>query len=334
MKTKKLRKKLKVYHLKFKKKTASIINPIKNRFANWLERVKVGATKPQVIAYNLLGGKTARFIPLFKDLDENLEKSEIKINFKAYVSLIILASLMTSVLTLILTPVILYLFLGTPVLSALLFGFGLSMLSGAFTVIGFYVYPIYKADSLKRKLEDELPFTTGYMAVLASSGVTPDKIFRTLARIDAPLAITEEAKRIVRDVELFGSDIISALESASKRSPSEKFKHFLQGFIATVHSGGNLVAYLMDRSRHYMRLKKISLKKFADTLSLLSEFYVAILVAGPLLFVIMLSVMAMLGGEGMGILDPKLLLYLLTYVAIPIASIVFILILDALTPRW
>jgi len=67
---------------------------------------------------------------------------------------------------------------------------------------------------------------------------------------------------------------------------------------------------------------------------LLSEFYVAILVAGPLLFVIMLAVMAMLGGGGMGLLDPKLLLYLLTYIAIPVASIIFMIILDVLSPRW
>ncbi|RLI21884.1 hypothetical protein DRO54_02475 [Candidatus Bathyarchaeota archaeon] len=332
MKAGSFRKKLKVYYLKLEKKVGPIVKPLKNRLENLMEKIRVGATKPQVIAYNLLGDKTARFLPLFKGLDENLEKSEIKISFRAYVSLTILASLIMSVSTLTLTPIILYFLLRIPLISAILFGLGFSMLCGAFTTIAFYIYPIYKADTLKRKLEDELPFVTGYMAVLAGSGVTPDRIFKALAKIDSSLAITEEARRIVRDVELFGADIVSALESASKRSPSEKFRHFLQGFIATVHSGGNLVAYLLGRSKHYMRLKKITLKKFADTLSLLSEFYVAILVAGPLLLVIMLAVMAMLGGGGMGFLDPKLLLYLLTYIAIPVASMIFIIILDILTP--
>ena len=245
-----------------------------------------------------------------------------------------MATIITSLSTLILTPTILHFIVGIPIFPAVLFGIGFSMFSGAFTIIAFYFYPIYKADNLKRKLEDELPFAAGYMAVLAGSGVTSDKIFKALARINVPLAITEEAKRIVRDVELFGADLISALESASKRSPSEKFKQFLQGFIATMHSGGSLLAYLLDRSRHYMRMKKIAIRKFADTLSILSEFYVAILVAGPLLFVVMLAVMAMLGGGGMGLLDPKLLLYLLTYIAIPIASVIFILVLDMLSPRW
>ena len=314
-------------------KLGLILKSIKNRLKARL-KMKSTPAKLHVIAYSLLGDKTAKFLPLFKDLDKNLERSEIKINFRAYVSLTILATIIISLSTLILTPAILHFIVGIPIFPAVLFGIGFSMFSGAFTVIGFYFYPIYKADNLKRKLEDELPFAAGYMAVLAGSGVTSDKIFKALARINVPLAITEEAKRIVRDVELFGADLISALESASKRSPSEKFKQFLQGFIATMHSGGSLLAYLLDRSRHYMRMKKIAIRKFADTLSILSEFYVAILVAGPLLFVVMLAVMAMLGGGGMGLLDPKLLLYLLTYIAIPIASVIFILVLDMLSPRW
>ena len=333
MKGLKLKKKLKIYYRKFGEKFRPITKKLEPRLRSWIEKVKLGITKPQVFAYNILGGKTAKLLPLFKDLDTNLEKSNIKINFKAYVSLTILSSLMASISTLILAPIIFHFLLGMPMLSALLFGLGISMLSGAFTIIGFYLYPIYKADNLKRKLEDELPFTTGYMTVLAGSGVTPEKIFLSIARMGVPLAITEESRRIVRDVELFGIDIISALEKASKRSPSEKFKNFLEGFIATIHSGGNLVSYLTERSRQYMELKKVALKKFADTLSILSEFYVAILVAGPLLFVVMLSVMSMLGGGGMGILDPKLLLYLLTYIGIPISSIIFIIILDVISPR-
>ena len=333
MKGLKLKKKLKIYYRKFGEKFRPITKKLEPRLRSWIEKVKLGITKPQVFAYNILGGKTAKLLPLFKDLDTNLEKSNIKINFKAYVSLTILSSLMASISTLILAPIIFHFLLGMPMLSALLFGLGISMLSGAFTIISFYLYPIYKADNLKRKLEDELPFTTGYMTVLAGSGVTPEKIFLSIARMDVPLAITEESRRIVRDVELFGTDIISALEKASKRSPSEKFKNFLEGFIATIHSGGNLVSYLTERSRQYMELKKVALKKFADTLSILSEFYVAVLVAGPLLFVVMLSVMSMLGGGGMGILDPKLLLYLLTYIGIPISSIIFIIILDVISPR-
>jgi len=309
------------------------LSPIILRFHRLAESIKLGKTKPQVFAYQLIGGRVARFLPLFKDMNVNLRKSGMKVNFKAYVSTIILTALLVSTLVMILVPALLIFIFRLSLLSSLLFGIGATLLAGALTVIGFYVYPTYRADSLKRALEDDLPFTSGYMAILAGAGVPPHQIFRSLAQVDASLAISNEAGTIVRDVELFGFDIISALEAASDRTPSEMFKEFLEGFIAMAHSGGGLGKYLRDRSRQYIKLKKIALRRFADTLAVLSEFYVTIMVAGSLIFVVMLSVMAMLGGGGFGLLEPRLLLYLLTYLGLPIGSVIFIIIIDMFSPK-
>jgi flagellar protein FlaJ len=221
-----------------------------------------------------------------------------------------------------------------PLFPSVLFGIGGSLFAVAFSTIGFYIYPVYRADKLKRELDDELPFTTGYMAILSSAGVSPEKIFYSLSNLSVPLVVSDEARDIVRDVNLFGRDIISALEEESKRTPSERLREMLEGFISTIHSGGNLAAYLREKSKQYMRLKRIGLKKFSDTLSILSEFYVAILITGPLLLVIMLAVMAMLGGGSLGTLSPDLILSLLTYIGIPLGSIMFLIILDAVSPKW
>lgn len=330
------RKSIKKAHRRFRKALHPFVSPILSRFHRLahglVEGVQLGVTKPQVFAYQVMAERTARLLPLFRDMDVNLRKSGIKISFRAYVSLAILTSILLSVSALILVPSILLLILSLPLVSSLLFGFGGSLFAGALTLTLFYVYPMYRADSSKRILEDNLPFTTGYMAILAGAGVPPDRMFRSLAEVDAPLAISEEAKNIVRDVELFGSDILSALESASDRTPSPRFRGLLEGFIATVHSGGSLTKYLRSQSRQYMKLKRIALSRFSDTLAVLAEFYVAMLVAGPLILVVMLAVMAMLGG-GVGLLDPRLLLYLLTYLGIPVGSVVFLIILDVISPR-
>jgi hypothetical protein len=57
------------------------------------------------------------------------------------------------------------------------------------------------------------------------------------------------------------------------------------------------------------------------------------MVAGSLIFVVMLAVMAMLGGGGFGPFDSRLLLQLLTYLGLPIGSIVFLVILDMISPK-
>ncbi|MEM3730633.1 MAG: type II secretion system F family protein [Candidatus Bathyarchaeia archaeon] len=284
-------------------------------------------------AFQLLGDKTEHVLPIFRDLDVHLQRSGLKVNFKAYVSLTIFATILISVSALIAIPSILIFAFKLSPLTSIIFGFGGSLFAFAFSIIGFYLYPVYRADKLKRDLEDELPFTTGYMAILSSAGVPPEKIFYSLSSLPVPLAVSTEARDVVRDVNLFGLDIISALAKASMRTPSERFRELLEGFISTIHSGSNLSAYLQEKFRQYMKLKKLSLKKFADNLSILSEFYVALLVTGPLLLVIMLAVISMMGG-GLGMLSPDLLLNILTYIGIPFSSIIFLIILDAVSPKW
>lgn len=289
---------------------------------------------PHSMAYQLIGERTERVLPLFRDLDVNLQRAGLKVSFKAYVSLTLFATMLISFTAAALTPPLLFFAFRISLLSSIMFGIGGSLFACAFSIIGFYAYPVYRADKLKRELEDELPFTTGYMAILTSAGVSPEKIFYSLSNLSAQLTVSQEAKNVARDVNLFGSDIISALEEMSKRTPSERFHEMLEGFISTIHSGGNLPAYLREKSRQYMKLKRINLRKFADTLSTLSEFYVALLVTGPLLMVIMFAVMTMLGGGNLGALSPELLLQILAYIGIPLGSVMFLIILDAVSPKW
>jgi flagellar protein FlaJ len=307
--------------------------PITRRIHKWLQGsiLSGGETKPQVLAYQLMGERTNHVLPLFKDVDVNLQKAEFRISFKAYVNWAILASLLASTITVVLVPLSLVLITHLSWISSLLFGIGGAMFANAFTVIAFYAYPIFRADSMKRNIEGELPFTISYMAILAGAGVSPDRIFSSLTDARVSPAISVEAKTVVRDVKLFGFDVISALENASKRTPSQKFKEMVEGFIGAIHSGGNLAAYLTARSRQYMDAKRITLRKFADTLSVLAEFYVTMLVAGPLIFVVMLAVMGMLGG-GSGLMNPVLLLTLLTYIGIPMGSLAFLVLLDIVSP--
>jgi len=295
---------------------------------------KTDLEKPTAMAYHLMGDKSARFLPLFKDLDQDLQKSGLKVNFKAYVSLTILASFLITLPVAIAIPLLLFFVFNVSLGSVLLFSVGGALFTWALSIVGFYLYPVYRADKHKRELDDELPFTTGYMAILASAGVSPEKIFYSLSTLSAPLAASSEARDIIKNVNLFGLDVISALEKASSRTPSEKLRDTIEGMISTIHTGGNLGAFLREKFKMHMRLKRLSLKKYSDSLSVLSEVYVALLLTGPLLFVIMLSVMSMLGGGDLGILSSDLLLNLLTYIGIPVCALIFLIILDSSSPKW
>jgi flagellar protein FlaJ len=295
---------------------------------------QTGLEKPLATAYRLMGGKSTRFLPLFKDLDQDLRKSGLRANFKAYVSLTLLASFLIALPVALATSLLLFLIFNMPLVTALLFGIGAALFTWALSISGFYLYPVYRADKHKRELDDELPFTTGYMAILASAGVSPEKIFYSLSTLNAPLAASSEAREVIKHINLFGLDVISALEKTSSRTPSEKLRETVEGMISTIHTGGNLGAFLREKFKAHMKLKRLALKKYSDSLSVLSEVYVALLLTGPLLLIIMLSVMSVLGGGGLGIFSSDLLLSLLTYIGIPVCAIIFLIILDSTSPKW
>ena len=296
--------------------------------------LKMDLEKPTAMAYHLMGDKSARFLPLFKDLDQGLQKSGLKVNFKAYVSLTILASFLITLPVAIAIPLLLFFVFKVSLGSVFMFSVGGALFTWALAIIGFYLYPVYRADKHKREVDDELPFTTGYMAILASAGVSPEKIFYSLSTLSVPLAASSEAREVIKHINLFGLDVISALEKTSSRTPSEKLRDTIEGMISTIHTGGNLGAFLREKFKTHMKLKRLSLKKYSDSLSVLSEVYVALLLTGPLLFVIMLSVMSVLGGGGLGILSSDLLLSLLTYIGIPVCAVIFLVILDSSSPKW
>jgi flagellar protein FlaJ len=332
--TRKLLKKLKISVEHLQRKLRGLHGSSKEKTESGKKESGIDVEMPLSLAYKLMGDKSIRVMPLFKDLDTTLQKSGLKVNFKAYVSLTIVASFFVMLPVAVATTLLLLLVFNTPAGSALLFGLGSALFAWALSIGGFYLYPVYRADKHKRELDDELPFTTGYMAILASAGVSPEKIFQSLSNLKVPLAASNEAREVVKHVNLFGLDVISALEKASSRTPSEKFRDMIEGMISTIHTGGNLGSFLRERFKTHMKLKRVSLKKYADSLSVLSEVYVALLLTGPLLLIIMLSVMSVLGGGGLGIFSSDLLLSLITYIGIPVCALIFLIILDSTSPKW
>jgi flagellar protein FlaJ len=280
------------------------------------------------------GGEKRGRSSVFRDLDLNLQKAGLKVSFKSYVRRTVSVTTITAIAIALMIPILLFLIFHVPLLPALLFGLGGGLFAGACSIVGFYAYPIYRADKHKRELDDELPFTTGYMAILASAGVSPEKIFYSLSTLKVPLAASSEARDVIRHISLFGLDAISALEKTSSRTPSEKLRGTIEGIISTMRSGGNLAVYLREKFKMYIKLRKITLKKFSDTLSVLSEVYVALLLTAPLLFIIMLSVMSVMGGGSLGIFSADMLLELITYLVIPVCALVFLIIVDSASPKW
>jgi len=199
-----------------------------------------------------------------------------------------------------------------------------------FHYIGYFLFLIYPSTVIsdrKNKIDKILPHAITFMYSLSLGGMNIIKIFKSLASYqDIYGEFSKEISRIVRDIELFGKDLRTALSDAIEFSPSDNFKEFLHGLITVLDTGGDITRYLEERSEFYFEKARQAQKGFIEFLGLMAETYITAFVAGPLFLIIIQTVMSMMGQGN------DLILYLVIYMIIPVASIMFAILIKLLTP--
>lgn len=197
--------------------------------------------------------------------------------------------------------------------------------------VAFMLYPGVRASERRRLIDAQLPYAVNYIAAMAGTGITPAQIFRDLSRERVYGEVAREFAWIHRDLELFGHDFVTAINKGISRSPSIRFAEFLQGAKTTVTSGGELRRYFIAKAEQYMDENRRRQREFLEGLGILGESYVTVVIAGPLFLIVILSVMTMVGGGGT--FSTQLLLFMLVFAFLPIAHLVFSIVVSTLTPE-
>lgn len=298
------------------------------------------------IALVLFGDYWRKNRPAFPLLTGDLTKARLYISVDKWLSIATLYALMLSFFGLILAFVAAALFfdhvliwgaLVKPVLSdadLLRLGTDLGLIILAvlscflFVFLGFALYPQVRAWERKRKIDGHLPYAIGWMASMASVGVSPYMIFKKLSEAEQFFGeVSNEAKLLVRDVEVLGFDFVSGLRSLAANTPSTHMRTFIQGTVTSALSGGEMGTYFISKGRESMAENRKRFADFITGLGLISEVYIAVLVAAPLFVIVMFTAMMMLRGA-----SPMILMAII-YGFIPLGSLLLLLLTDALTPE-
>ncbi len=269
------------------------------------------------------------------ELDLRLEKAHINVRAEVFIAVNIMNAIVAAIIGVIIAFVLnMMVFPGlanlkpTPIELPSFINI-IVWLMPVFLPVGTYFIgmnsPGSKMKSRAKDIDKNLPYAVNYMAAMASAEVSPTLIFRGLSRQDIYGQIQQEAKMIARDIDMFGKDIIKVLHRAMNRSPSLKFQDFLQGIITTSSSGGSLKSYFMAKGDQFMRENRVEQMGTLETLGVMAESFVTVVVAAPLFLLIMMSVMAMLGGAG-----GTSFLYLIVFIMIPVCQFAFIVILSGI----
>ena len=167
-----------------------------------------------------------------------------------------------------------------------------------------------------------------YMYAMRRGGAQLMTIFNALsenAHIYGEVAL--EFRQIVRDVDFFGSDVVTAIRHLAETTPSEKLKDYLEDLLSVIESGGDMSEFLASRVRLYQEEARFEQKQFLTILSMVAESYVTLFVAGPLFLIIIMVVMGMMGGSAV------IQLSVVIYAIIPIGSLIFILLIDLISEK-
>jgi flagellar protein FlaJ len=256
-------------------------------------------------------------------LELNLERAHLDIRAAAYLSCVWVNTIITVIISVIICLSLIIFFSLDLALSFFLIIFVV------LTAIMFYFYfmkmPNMRAKARGKKIELYLPYALNFISAMSAAGVTPTEIFKSLSKQRIYGEIREEALWIYRDVELLGRDIISAMKANINRTPSEKFKEFLQGAVVTVQSGGALKPYFMGKADQYTRENRVAQRQLIESLGIMAEAYVSAVVAGVLMILVVLPVLMIISNS-----FNAPFLYFFIVVILPIIHIMFAWVLSSM----
>jgi flagellar protein FlaJ len=216
------------------------------------------------------------------------------------------------------------------------FTFLLPIITGAgMAQITFFILQLMPNINIKNraaKLVEEIPHFIGYMATLATSGLSLEGIFKAIANEETEEEIVRDAKFITRNIDVMGMDLVTAINDLIKRTPSGPYSELLEGAIITVQSGGNLKEYFIATGKVQLEEKKMALRKSTESLGIMAELYTILLIVFPLLAIIMLSIMAIMSPSLAGF-DLMTLMNLMTYVMVPFFGFILLFMMDSMVPK-
>jgi len=179
--------------------------------------------------------------------------------------------------------------------------------------------PMGRATERARSIDEGLPRTIAFMYALSRGGVAFPEVVRTLGRNRQVYGTAaDEVSVAVREMDLFGRDMITAVRRTTHRTPSEAFKTFGENLASVLQSGRSLSDFLHSQYERHQEEAAARQEEILERLATVAEAYVTLLVAAMLFLFTILLVF------GLVLADTLPFLRVLAYVIVPLANAGFV----------
>lgn len=200
---------------------------------------------------------------------------------------------------------------------------GVALAAGAYWVR--WMLLDQRADARANGIDVTLPRTVAFVYALSRSGMAFPRVLDTLAANRAVYGETaNELAVTVRDVDAFGTDLLTALRRTARWTPSDALEEFCENLVSVLGSGQSVSAYLRTQYERFQEEAENQQERYLDMLSAFAEIYVTALVAGPLFLITTLIVIGLVIEDTIGLVE------FLVYLGTPLATAGFVVYVDSM----
>jgi flagellar protein FlaJ len=186
------------------------------------------------------------------------------------------------------------------------------------------LYPNYIKDEAVKDIEKNLLPSTSFMHMLSKGGISIERIIERASETESSEHLRNLYNKFLVNLIVYGYNPQESLKDISARSPSMLFSEFLHGIISTIQTNGAIDNVLQFESEKLLRREEQEAEKLFNSLGMLSEVYVTLLVITPLLLIILLTTFSISSGQA----NSYGTLNAVVFLGIPLVSFLLIIIID------
>lgn len=271
----------------------------------------------------------------FEDLEKDLIKANMQFTPRSYISVIFLSTLISIFIGIVLATFFLFFNLGAtlPFITRTQDAFGLRLLkviwipllSPILTFLIMYIYPGLEKSSTENRINEELPFATIHMSAISGAMIDPSKIFDIIILTKEYPFLEKEFKKLLNEINIYGYDLVNALRTSARKSPSKKLTELLNGLATTIHSGGYLPEFFEKRSQTLLFEYNLEKEKKTKASETFMDIYISIVIAAPMILMVLLMMMKI---SGLGISMSTSMITLIMVLSVTMINIVFLTFLE------
>lgn len=262
----------------------------------------------------------------FKKLSKELHKANIDILFHCYVAMIFMTAFLSFFVAGFITLFLLFFSMGLDspfiyfyngsYMIRLLQVFWIPFITPILVFFSLYYYPVTEKRGIEKQINQELPFAVIHMSAISGSGIQPSEIFRIIGLSKEYPYLRKEIRKIMNQMNLYGYDLITALNNTSTSTPSVKLAELFSGLATTMTSGGEFSEFFEKRAETLLMNYRLERQKYAKTAETFMDIYISVIIAAPMILMLFLILLTI------GNFDIGLSTIQLTFLIIAVISII------------